>query len=250
MPWTFSHPAVVFPLKHSKIGKFLNLPALVIGSISPDLFYSVGLFKLATKAHHFIGWFYTAFPLCIVLFIIFSMLSKPLEKILPIPIKLYKEWKLSNCIIIAFSLFIGAATHILWDGFTHETGYFVKNVYFLQYNLFEVMTNKQELRIYKILQYLGSLLGLIYLCIIYRRYQHQLDLSEQKRNIKKLYQLCGIGIISMIASFPFAFYLAHKKTAFNINKFVFHELRIAELIFFALILMIALWVKYSKYKQQ
>lgn len=248
MPWTFSHPAVVFPLKHSKLGKFLNLPALVIGSVSPDLFYSVGLFKLATKAHHFIGWFYTAFPLCIVLFIISSMLSKPLEQILPIPIKLCKEWKLSNYIIIVFSLFIGAATHILWDGFTHETGSFVRDIHFLQYNLFEMMTNRQELRVYKILQYLGSLFGLIYLCMIYRRYQHQLDFSEQKRNIKKLYQLCGIGIISMFSSFPFSFYLAQKNTAFNINKFVFHELRIAELLFFAFILVIALWINSRQIK--
>lgn len=248
MPWTFSHPAVVFPLKHSKIGEFLNLPALVVGSVSPDLFYSVGLFKLATKAHHFIGWFYTAFPLCIVLFIIFSMLSKSLEQILPIPIKLYKEWKLSNCIIIAFSLFIGAATHILWDGFTHETGSFVRNIHFLQYNLFEMMTNRQELKIYKVLQYLGSLFGLIYLCMIYRRYQHQLEFSEQKRNSKNLYQLCGIGMISMIASFPFAFYLAQKNTVFNINNFVFHELRIAELLFFTFILVIALWINSRQIK--
>lgn len=248
MPWTFSHPAVVFPLKHSKLGKFLNLPALVIGSVSPDLFYSVGLFKLATKAHHFIGWFYTAFPLCIVLFIISSMLSKPLEQILPIPIKLCKEWKLSNYIIIVFSLFIGAATHILWDGFTHETGSFVRDIHFLQYNLFEMMTNRQELKIYKVLQYLGSLFGLIYLCMIYRRYQHQLDFSEQKRNIKKLYQLCGIGIISMFSSFPFAFYLTQKNTVFNINKFVFHELRIAELLFFAFILVIALWINSRQIK--
>lgn len=113
MPWTFSHPSVVFPLKHLKIGKFLNLPALVIGSVSPDLFYSVGLFKLATKAHHLIGWFYTAFPLCIVLFIILSMLSKPLEQILPIPIKLCTEWKLSNCVNCFFFVYWGSHTYFM-----------------------------------------------------------------------------------------------------------------------------------------
>lgn len=61
MPWTFSHPAVVFPLKQSRIGKYLNLPALVVGSTSPDLLYSFGLYQSATTAHNLVGWFYTAF---------------------------------------------------------------------------------------------------------------------------------------------------------------------------------------------
>ncbi|MGJ7384461.1 DUF4184 family protein, partial [Morganella morganii] len=28
MPWTFAHPAIVFPLKQSRYGRWLNLPAL------------------------------------------------------------------------------------------------------------------------------------------------------------------------------------------------------------------------------
>ncbi|MER3003064.1 DUF4184 family protein [Morganella morganii] len=29
MPWTFAHPAIVFPLKKSRYGRWLNLPALI-----------------------------------------------------------------------------------------------------------------------------------------------------------------------------------------------------------------------------
>lgn len=100
MPWTFSHPAIVFPIKQSKIGKILNLPALIIGSISPDLFYSVGLYNLSTKAHHFTDWFYTAFPVCIVVYVVISILSSSLNKLFPIPIVTCKNWSLKNCIII------------------------------------------------------------------------------------------------------------------------------------------------------
>ncbi|MCT8351376.1 DUF4184 family protein, partial [Photorhabdus kayaii] len=39
MPWTFSHPAAVFPLKNLPGGRLLNLPALIMGSLSPDFFY-------------------------------------------------------------------------------------------------------------------------------------------------------------------------------------------------------------------
>ncbi|CAI3925885.1 unnamed protein product [Commensalibacter communis] len=246
MPWTFSHPAVVFPIKQSKIGKFLNLPALIIGSIFPDLFYSVGLFKLATKAHHIIGWFYTAFPLCVLLFIILSIFSTNLNKILPITIEPCKQWGRSNCLIIIFSLFIGAVTHIVWDGFTHETGNFVKNIHFLQYNLIETISNRQELRIYKFLQYAGSVLGLLYLCLKYTQYQKKLNPDEQKQNIIKLYQLCKLAILSIGISLPFAYFLTRQYKIFNINKFIFNELRIAELVFFAFIFIIALWIKYRK----
>ncbi len=30
MPWTFSHPAAVFPLKNLPGGRLLNLPALIM----------------------------------------------------------------------------------------------------------------------------------------------------------------------------------------------------------------------------
>ncbi|CAI3922282.1 unnamed protein product [Commensalibacter communis] len=247
MPWTFSHPAVVFPIKQSKIGKFLNLPALIIGSISPDLFYSVGLFKLATKAHHIIGWIYTAFPLCVVLFIIFSIFLTNLNKILPITIEPYKKLDLSKFLIIIFSLFIGAVTHIVWDGFTHKTGSFVRNIHFLQYNLIEtISSNRQELRIYKFLQYAGSVFGLLYLCLKYRQYRKKLNPVEQEQNIIKLYQLCKLAILSIGISLPFAYFLTQQYKIFNINKFIFNELRIAELVFFALIFIIALWIKYRK----
>ncbi len=53
MPWTFSHPAAVFPLKNFPGGRLLNLPALITGSLSPDFFYSVGLYDIATTAHDY-----------------------------------------------------------------------------------------------------------------------------------------------------------------------------------------------------
>lgn len=67
MPWTFSHPAVVFPIKQSRFGHFLSLPALILGSLSPDLFYSMMWYSAATTAHDLIGWLYTGLPLCLLI---------------------------------------------------------------------------------------------------------------------------------------------------------------------------------------
>lgn len=249
MPWTFSHPAIVFPIKQSRIGSFLNLPALIIGSVSPDLFYSVGLYNLSTKAHHFIGWFYTAFPVCILIFLLLSIFSSSLNKILPIPIEPYKQWNLKSCIVFALSLFIGATTHIIWDGFTHETGSFVRNIHVLQYNIFSSMTNGQEISIYKLLQYLGSLLGLLYLCIKYWQYHCKSSFIEQTHNKQKLYKLSSLLIISAGIVFPFAVQYSYKKDIFYLNNFVFNQLRLTELVFFILILIFTLWINYYKPKK-
>lgn len=246
MPWTFSHPAVVFPIKQSRIGKFLNLPALIIGSMSPDLFYSVGLYSLSTTAHHFTGWFYTAFPLCIIIFILFSMFSSSLNKVLPIPIEAYHKWNFKDCFIIVLSLFIAAATHIIWDGFTHETGNFIRNISFLQYNMFNSMTNGQEIRIYKLLQYLGSFFGLLYLVTKYWQYHYMLSSAQQLINQQKLYKLFGIAVISIGVVFLFAVQLSYTKTGFHLNSFIFNQLRLTEFVFVILVLIYALWI--NRYK--
>ncbi|MEQ5217070.1 DUF4184 family protein [Morganella morganii] len=86
MPWTFAHSAIVFPLKQSRYGRWLNLPALITGSVSPDLLYSSGMYRAADEAHHFTGWFYTGLPVSLAVLLIFHWLSVPLKTVLPFPV--------------------------------------------------------------------------------------------------------------------------------------------------------------------
>lgn len=243
MPWTFAHPAAVFPIKQSRLGKYLNLSALVIGSISPDLFYSFGLYGLATKAHHFLGWLYTGLPLSILFYLVVLYLSNSLAKILPLPITFTQQWNYTQVIVLILSLFVGAATHIIWDDFTHETGQFVRNITFLQDSLFSSMTDGQEIRIYKILQYLSSLLGVIYLLLKYKQYQCDLNKKEQQINQRKLYKLFIMAIMSAVIVLPLSFYLSNWMV--NFNKFIFYELSFSVSVFFIMIIIYALWLRKS-----
>ncbi|WP_286146191.1 DUF4184 family protein, partial [Shigella sp. FC1967] len=167
--------------KQSRIGKKLSLPALIVGSTSPDLLYSFGLYQSAATAHDLLGWFYTAFPFCLLIFILNYLLRNPLKCVSPIP--LYEPIKPTIQVLILFvlSLYIGAVTHIVWDSFTHETGTAVRYFSVLQAQLLQGMTNSQEIAIYKLLQHLGSILGLLYLCWKYIEYQRKQDYSIQKR---------------------------------------------------------------------
>jgi len=62
----------------------------------------------------------------------------------------------ANWLIVFTSILIGAASHLLWDSFTHPQGYFVHHIYFLQrtVKIFSV-----HIYYYRILQQLSSLIG-------------------------------------------------------------------------------------------
>ncbi len=58
--------------------------------------------------------------------------------------------------MIIISILIGAASHVLWDSFTHDNGYFVQTIPILQ-NSVEFMG--RQIPILKILQHASTLIG-------------------------------------------------------------------------------------------
>ena len=246
MPWTFSHPAVVFPLKQSRFGRWLNLPALITGSVSPDLLYSAGMYRAADEAHHFAGWFYTGLPVCLAVLLIFHLLSAPLKILLPFPVTAPLTRSLRKNMIILLSLFIGAATHIIWDGFTHETGTMVRALSVLQVPLLHGMTDGQEIAVYKVLQHLGSLIGAGYLCLKFTQYQRALPDTEKRGNLIRLIRLIGIAVLAAFCTIPVAYHLAQTTAGLHVNRFVFYELSLSVSFFAGFVVLAALFLVIRK----
>jgi hypothetical protein len=65
----------------------------------------------------------------------------------------------SRFLLITISVAIGAITHVVWDSFTHEHGWFVERWPALQASLMA----SRKLQIFKLLQYGTSILGLLLL---------------------------------------------------------------------------------------
>lgn len=244
MPWTFSHPAVVFPIKHSFLGKWLSLPAMILGSLSPDLLYSFGLYRLASEAHRIVGWLSIGLPLCFIIYVIILKLASPLSTVIPFAIKKTQDRSIRNICILAISFFIGALTHIVWDSFTHDTGTMVRSWSFLQFNL--TMTDKQEITIYKILQHSGSLLGLLYLSYQYWRYHRKQPKIQQHIDNQKLKKIMGIGVVSALFALPIAYYLTPKLPNFHFNRFVYLELTMMVPFFFGGLVTYGIWTFYRQ----
>jgi hypothetical protein len=165
MPFTFSHPAIVLPLTYLN-RKWFSLTGLVIGSLTPDFEYFIRMKVQSNYSHTLSGIFWFDLPLGILLtFIFHNIIKKQLfnnlptklrNKISPFILFDWNKYFKENLIVIISSIVIGAFSHIFWDSFTHETGYFVVNISALKS---EINLLGKQLPFYKILQHLSSLIG-------------------------------------------------------------------------------------------
>lgn len=215
MPFTFSHPAIILPLSYLP-KKWISLTGLVIGSITPDFEYFIRMKVQSNYSHTFYGIFWFDLPLAILLsFIFHEFIRNSLFYNLPdflkqrvIGFTLFK-WKShfkQNWIIILISILIGITSHLLWDGFTHNHGYFTDHISILKKS-FTLFGN--EITIWKIAQHLSSLIGGIAIVIALLK----LPKSEiQKISNYKKYWITIIICTVMISILRFSIH-------FNIKAF-------------------------------
>lgn len=163
MPFTFSHPAIVLPLR-----KYLSLTGLVIGSMSPDFEYFIRMNLQSEYSHSLLGVFYFCLPisLCIA-FLFHCNIRNVLIENLPLPLQIrlsdnknfdWISYFKKRWFIVNFSICLGAFSHIFWDSFTHSSGFFVEKILFLQ-DYFIILGKK--IYIFKFLQHASSFIGAI-----------------------------------------------------------------------------------------
>jgi hypothetical protein len=75
MPFTFSHPAAVLPLKYLP-KKWFSVTGLVVGSLTPDFEYFIRMRIYSSLSHTWTGLFFFDLPLAIILASVFHLLVK------------------------------------------------------------------------------------------------------------------------------------------------------------------------------
>src|SRR5690348_4996229 len=135
MPFTPAHPAIVLPFLKAR---YVSATALVMGSMAPDFEY---FFKLSVHSHHshtLAGIFYFNIPVVILLsFLFHRVVKKNLIENLPPRLQRsfhdvlmldFKRYFAEHYVVFIISAVLGAASHIFWDAFTHENGFFVQEL--------------------------------------------------------------------------------------------------------------------------
>lgn len=180
MPFTFSHPALVLPLALLP-RKWFSLTGLVIGSLTPDFEYFLRMKMRSDHSHTVGGLLWWDLPLGLLLAFLFhnvvrNTLFNNLPQALHNRFSPYKEFNWNayfkmNGPMVLVSIFIGAASHLLWDSFTHEHGYFVKVLPPLAET---VGLLGVKIPAFKILQHASTLLGgLLLTAVVYQLPIHQ-----------------------------------------------------------------------------
>jgi len=175
MPFTFSHPAITLPLIYLP-KQWVSLTGLVIGSLTPDFEYFLRMRIESSYSHTIVGLFWFDLPLGLLFaFIFHNIIRDSLMDNLPTFLKSrfsalrqfeWNKYFKRNWLIVIISILIGAASHILWDSFTHNNGYFVETIPALtsKINLFGM-----QVATFKILQHLSTIIGgLVIVYVIYK----------------------------------------------------------------------------------
>jgi len=173
MPFTFSHPAIILPLRYFPKSWF-SLTALVIGSLTPDFEYFLRMRVKSDYSHTLNGIFWFDLPLALLLTFLFhnlarNLLFQNLPSFIRSRILIFTDFNWNvyfkrNWLIILISLLIGIFSHILWDAFTHKHGYFVNQIETLKSTIAIFGT---EISFWKTAQHLSTFIGAVIILITF-----------------------------------------------------------------------------------
>lgn len=171
MPFTFSHPAIVLPATSLR-QKYYSLSALIIGSMTPDFEYFIRMKDYSKYSHTWAGLFWFDVPLGLALLFIFhNVVRNTLIEYLPFSFNVrfsafekfnWNQYFKKNIIVVLISLIVGIASHLFWDSFTHDGGYFAESIPILKNDL-NILNHKISGAV--LFQYISSLIGAVVMLI-------------------------------------------------------------------------------------
>jgi len=127
MPITPAHTAAAWPVH--RVFRRLPLAALVIGTMAPDMEYVLRMRPYGRFGHTPLGLFLFCLPATLIVWWAWRAAVRPaLTPLLPPALRAAAEapppGRATDALPLAvMAALLGAATHILWDGFTHDTGW-------------------------------------------------------------------------------------------------------------------------------
>ena len=168
MPFTLSHAAAALPFRRTR----LEMSALVTGCFAPDFAYFFFLIPHGLFAHSLQGMFLIDLPLSLVaLWLFHAYIKQPLSMLLPRGFRArlkpsengFSFWPPARLALIAISILIGTATHILWDSLTHSFYWPYRHWSFL--GKLVHLPIEGDIPMYKALQYGSTVFGIVVLAV-------------------------------------------------------------------------------------
>jgi hypothetical protein len=166
VPFTLAHPAAAVPLRRL-FRRHAVLSALVVGSLAPDAVYFLPLGVSQPVSHSWAGVLWFCVPVGLVAWLAFHLVLKvPVAALLPAAVQrrlppLRPGLPRVALPVLLAALAAGAATHVVWDAFTHAATLPVKLFPWLRVHLFTI--GGVEVPVWKLLQHASTVGGLLLL---------------------------------------------------------------------------------------
>jgi hypothetical protein len=166
VPFTISHVAAVLPA-HRLLRRYGLLSAAIIGSMVPDFGFLFPWPLEREQTHGTLALLKFCLPVGLTAWVLFQLFIKPAwGAVLPgrwrwrlraeHPTALLGRWQ--TWVAAAAVILLGAITHLIWDGFTHEDGRGVRLLSIL--DDYGPDFHGHSMRLYRLLQHGSTLVGL------------------------------------------------------------------------------------------
>jgi len=212
MPFTVSHAAAVLPI-HRWTRHQLPLTALMIGSMAPDFGYFFSHDFNRQLTHSFTGLFIFCLPMGLLVWLFYvAFLEKATITLLSD--RWHTRFAHTDAITpglvarAAIAIILGAATHLLWDAFTHRATLVTNAIPILQ----GPTPGFSWLPIYHVLHFLSSLVGLVILTVWMRNLHRQpaksqirpYQISERMRIAANGFLLAAALLVGILEWLPYS----------------------------------------------
>ena len=198
MPFPLAHPAAVLPLRRF-CPRFLCFPALVVGSLCPDLGHALGWLDLDEVAHRFWGSLVFCLPVGLLLLELLFRWRVRLVRLVPSPWQAVLRPlclpRLGAPVVVLASLLVGTWTHLLLDSFTNQRGEAAVFFNVLQTSIGSVAGH--EVKVCHLLWYGLSFAGVAWLLLAYETWMVRVATGAvawrpDRRRVAKALFLAGL----------------------------------------------------------
>lgn len=187
MPFTLAHPAILLPLQKTASRYQGLLSALIIGSLIPDFSYFLPLGVTRFESHTWLALLWFSLPVGLLFYLVYHQLLVPVVySFLPKYFQSRLNPRFSTgslpplklLPLITVGLVFGAGTHLFWDSFTHSYSYNwpVQHFEFMKSTAFHI--GNFPLKVYRLLQHLSSIIGLMIVFFWIRHWYRQADQNQ------------------------------------------------------------------------
>lgn len=207
MPFTVAHVMAVLPPVRWHARLRLDPTCLVIGSMAPDFEYFARGEQVSRFSHSMVGIVTWNIPVTLLLAVLWHFLVKdPVMTALPARVapvfgRPWRErWNAVAVLGLVVSAALGALTHLVWDGVTHESGMFVRRI--PELTQVYVVPVIGEMPLHRIIQHTSTLIGLavltVYVAAEIWRHPAQAAPSASRTRVRLVFAGClGVAVALM-----------------------------------------------------